>query len=266
MLANLNTPATNETTPAQWSQLLVEAVSKPGLLLAAYSAFHNYSIGNQVLALTQCRRRGIKPGPLATFPGWKEKNRHVRKGERALVLCMPVTCKSKGEAGDEETFTRFIYRPRWFVLSQTEGEDVEPSLPPTWEKARALAALNVTETPFELTDGNTQGYAKGRSVSVSPLAALAHKTFFHELGHVVLGHTLEGQTHDGEHTPRNLKEAEAESVALILCETLQLPGAEYCRGYVQNWLQGEAIPERSAQKIFHAADLIIRAGQLQSEH
>lgn len=254
------------TQAAQWSQLLAEAVSKPGLLLAAYSAFHQYSIGNQVLALVQCQQRGIQPGPLATFPGWKEKNRHVRKGERALVLCMPVTVKGKDETGDEQTFTRFIYRPRWFVLSQTEGQDVEPTLPPSWDKTRALVALNITETPFDLMNGNTQGYATGRSVSVSPLAALPHKTFFHELAHVTLGHTAEGQTHDGEHTPRNLREAEAEAVALILCETLQLPGADYCRGYIQNWLRGDVIPERSAQKIFHAADVILRAGHLSNTH
>jgi antirestriction protein ArdC len=261
MQSEITTTKTDGTTPAQWSRLLSEAVSKPGLLLAAYSAFHNYSIGNQVLALVQCQQRGIQPGPLATFPAWKDKGRHVRKGERALVLCMPVTVKGKDAVGDDETFTRFIYRPRWFVLSQTEGQDVEPSLPPTWEKSRALAALNVTETAFGLLDGNTQGYAKGRSVSISPLAALPHKTLFHELAHVMLGHTTEGQTHDGEHTPRSLKEAEAEAVALILCETLQLPSAEYCRGYIQDWLRGEVIPERSAQKIFHAADVIIRAGQ-----
>jgi hypothetical protein len=258
--SEITTTKTADTTPAQWSQLLVEAVRKPGLLLEAYSAFHNYSIGNQVLALTQCQRRGIKPGPLSTFPGWKEKNRYVRKGERALVLCMPVTVKAKDAAGDDETFTRFIYRPRWFVLTQTEGQDITPTLPPTWEKAKALAALNITETPFELLDGNTQGYAKGRSVSVSPIAALPHKTLFHEIGHVTLGHTLEGQTHDGEQTPRNLREVEAEAVALILCETLQLPGAEFCRGYIQDWLRGEVIPERSAQRIFHAADVIIKAG------
>lgn len=261
MQEQATTTATPNTTPAQWSQLLAEAVSKPGLLLAAYSAFHNYSIGNQILALVQCQQRGIQPGPLATFPGWKEKNRHVRKGERALVLCMPVTVKGKDEAGDEQSFTRFIYRPRWFVLSQTEGQDVAPTLPPSWDKTRALVALNITETPFDLLDGNTQGFAKGRSVSVSPVAALPHKTFFHELAHVTLGHTTKGQTHDGENTPRSLKEAEAEAVALILCETLQLPGADYCRGYIQDWLRGDVIPERSAQKIFHAADVILKAGQ-----
>lgn len=260
MQSQTTTTATPDTTTAQWSRLLAEAVTKPGLLLAAYSAFHQYSVGNQVLALVQCQQRGIQPGPLATFPGWKEKGRHVRKGEKALTLCMPVTVKGKDAAGDGETFTRFIYRNRWFVLSQTEGQDVEPTAPPAWDKSKALAALNITETPFELLDGNTQGYARGRSISVSPLAALPHKTRFHETAHVTLGHTVEGETHDGEHTPRSLREVEAESVALICCETLQLPGAEYARGYVQHWLQGETIPERSAQRIFHAADVILKAG------
>jgi antirestriction protein ArdC len=89
---------------------------------------------------------------------------------------------------------------------------------------------------------------------------LPHKTLFHELAHVTLGHTAEGPSHDGQHTPRSLKEAEAESVALILCEALQLSGADYARGYIQDWLRGAVMPERSAQKIFHAADLILKAG------
>ncbi len=105
-----------------------------------------------------------------------------------------------------------------------------------------------------------EGYAIGRSISVSPIAALPHKTRFHEIAHVTLGHTAEGETHDGEHTPRSLREVKAEAVALILCETLELPGADYCRGYIQNWLSGEEIPERSAQRIFHAADVLLRAG------
>ena len=37
-------------------------------------------------------------------------------------------------------------------------------------------------------------------------------------------------------------------------------GAMACRGYIQNWLAGATIPERSAQRIFAAADKILRAG------
>src|SRR5437868_11406753 len=109
------------TIPATFADLLSKAITKPGTVSKAYAAFHGYSIGNQILALMQCAERGITPGPIATFMGWKDKGRFVRKGERAIVLCMPVTCKRKSTDdqpvadGDAkpETFTRFVYRPNW---------------------------------------------------------------------------------------------------------------------------------------------------------
>ena len=57
-----------------------------------------------------------------------------------------------------------------------------------------------------------------------------------------------------------VSKSEAEAVALLCCESLGLPGAEYSRGYIQSWGQGQAFSERSAQRIFHAADQILRAG------
>jgi len=47
---------------------------------------------------------------------------------------------------------------------------------------------------------------------------------------------------------------------LLCLESLDMEGAEYCRGYIQNWLQGGVIPERSAQRIFSTADKILKAG------
>jgi hypothetical protein len=75
-----------------WQNILRDAITRPGSIHEAYSRFHNYSIGNQLLALFQCSARGIQPGPIATFMRWKELGRHVCKGEKALTLCMPVTC------------------------------------------------------------------------------------------------------------------------------------------------------------------------------
>lgn len=255
----------------KWSSLLVEAVNKPGLIMKAYSAFHSYSLGNQLLALVQCQMRGLQPGPINTFPKWRELGRHVKRGERALMLCMPITCKRRDETADEEakgegTFTSFVYKARWFALTQTEGQDLEPQVTPDWDAKRALAALAIDLIPFDSTDGNCQGFARKRQIAINPVAQLPHKTLFHELAHVVIGHTVEADFSDTEKTPRNLREVEAEAVALLCCESLGLDGADYCRGYLQNWLyQGigydaNAIPERSAQKIFRAADQIIRAG------
>jgi hypothetical protein len=39
-----------------------------------------------------------------------------------------------------------------------------------------------------------------------------------------------------------------------------MPGAEYCRGYIQNWLSGSTIAESSARRIFTAADKILKSG------
>ena len=55
-------------------------------------------------------------------------------------------------------------------------------------------------------------------------------------------------------SPRSLREVEAESVALLCCESLALEGADYARGYIQHWLSrgsgfnADAIPEMSAPK------------------
>ena len=257
----------------KWSALLVEAVNKPGLILEAYSAFHQYSIGNQLLALVQCHMRGIQPGPINTFPKWQALGRHVKRGERALILCMPTTRKRRNEesntddeAEGEHTYTSFVHRARWFVVSQTEGQEL-PAIPiPQWDVALALATLNIERIDFDSTDGNCQGFARRRQIAINPVAQLPHKTLFHEAAHVTLGHTAEGDCADGETTPRSLREVEAEAVALLCCESLGLAGADYCRGYIQNWLyrgvgfDAMAIPEKSAQKIFRAANQIIRAG------
>jgi hypothetical protein len=248
-----------------FADLLDRAVTEPGIVSRAYSAFHGYSIGNQLLALVQCLQRDIQPGPISTFIGWKDKGRYVRKGEKAITLCMPVTCKRKIEQAngseDEATFTRFVYRPHWFVLSQTDGQPLADSPIPDWAKGRALAALNVTEEPFTMLDGNCQGYARERTIAVSPVAAMPHKTTFHEVAHVLLGHTSEGEHADSDVTPRNLRECEAESVSLLCCAALDLPGVECCRGYIQAWWgQGNPIPERSAQRILKVADQILKAG------
>jgi antirestriction protein ArdC len=251
----------------KWSALLVEAVNKPGLIMQAYSAFHQYSVGNQLLALVQCQMRGLQPGPINTFPKWKELGRIVKRGERALMLCMPITRKRRDEDADEEqTFTSFIYRARWFVLTQTEGQQLEPSTIPEFDAERAIAALGIERVPFDHTDGNVQGFARKRQIAINPLAQLPYKTLFHEMAHVIL-HTSEGDFSDTETRPRSLCEVEAEAVALLCCESLGLDGANFCRGYIQNWLRrgvegnAEAIPEKSAQKIFRAADHILRAGR-----
>jgi hypothetical protein len=66
------------------------------------------------------------------------------------------------------------------------------------------------------------------------VAELPHKTRFHELAHVVLGHASEAEAGltDSEMTPRSLREVEAEAVALV-CWAMEIPGREATFGNLQ---------------------------------
>ena len=255
---------TDSKTVAAWSAMLIDAVTQPGIISTCYSTFHGYSIGNQMLAYTQCAARSIPIGPIATYKKWSELGRKVSKGQKAIALTMPVTISKTDDAGEKtgNVFQLFTLKNKWFVLSQTEGADYFNEVPmPAWDKVKALASLDIIEVGFALADGNCQGYATGKNIAINPVAAFPHKTRFHELAHVVLGHTLEGTMSDDERTPKDIREVEAESVAYILCSVLDLPGLIESRGYIQSWLSGAEISDKSAQKIFGVADKIFKAGQ-----
>jgi hypothetical protein len=102
-------------------------------------------------------------------------------------------------------------------------------------------------------------------IALNPLAVNPIKTTIHEMAHVLCGHTTEGRVTDSEITPRHVREAEAESVAFLVGSILGLENLSDCRGYIQGWLQGDSIPEKSAQKIFRVADQILKAGSNSAE-
>src|SRR5947208_7346181 len=112
--------------------------------------------------------------------------RTVRQERRTRAfLCMPITFKHKGaetEPGgldpDDAFTTAFVYKPRWFVLSQTDGQEFELPTLPTWNAETALKNINITQVPFIDTDGNSQGYSRGREIAINPVAQLPHKTIF----------------------------------------------------------------------------------------
>lgn len=256
---------TNSQELATWADLLYSAVHTPGKLLAAYTAFHNFSFGTALLALEQCLDRNIEPGPLNNYKGWQTLKRQVRKGEKGLSLWMPITYKKRiSDVGGtdrseetEETIGRcFVFRNYWFVLAQTEGEAACDQPIPGFDLDSALVSLKITRTRFDEMNGNVQGFARHREIAISPLAAIPFKATFHEMGHVILGHTESEKRIDLDQMDRNIREVEAESVALICCESLGLPGAEAARGYIQHWLKGEReIPNRSAAKLFNAGPM-----------
>jgi antirestriction protein ArdC len=209
-----------------WEALLHQAITTPGMIHEAYRQFHQYSLHNQLLAMAQCVQRGISPGPIATFKQWETLGRHVLRGQKALVLCVPITPKATESVDDELADAApaveparlfFTYRARWFVLSQTEGKPYESVNVPSWSEERALTSLSIRIVGFDHLDGNVQGYATPQGdIAINPVAALPHKTLSNELAHVLLQHAKD------KAVLRSLREVEAEGVALVCCEALGL--------------------------------------------
>lgn len=250
-----------------FADIIAQALTEPGIISKAYSAFHNFSLGNQILAAIQLGERGLPLSPIASFNSWKEKGRFVQKGQKAIKLFMPVTIKRKdtdeatGEKIEAGTFQTFMLKPNWFSLDQTEGAEFEPEVKtPAWDAEKAMQALDIEETHFDDLRGNCMGYATGRKIAINPMNPFKHKTRFHEIAHIVLGHTGAGDMTDGAEIPRDIREAEAEGVAYLLCTLLDLPGQAESRGYIQGWLAGAELPEKSARRIVGAADKIMKAG------
>jgi hypothetical protein len=57
-----------------------------------------------MLALIQREMRGIQPGPINTFPGWKALGRHVIQGQKAISL-VPITYKKRDEENQQAADT-----------------------------------------------------------------------------------------------------------------------------------------------------------------
>jgi antirestriction protein ArdC len=257
--------AQSQELKADFSQLLKDAVNTPGRMLEAYRAFYNYSFGNRLWLMQQLYQRGIPVGPVATYKKWTEKGRIVKRGEKALAILMPVTIdRNRGQEGADPSLF-MMYRPKncLFTVSQTDGpaDGETPAIElPKWNRKNAMASLGIEMVDFQHINGNVQGYASERKIAINPLAQLPAKTMFHEIAHIILGHTDVTQ-HDTAELPRNIMEVEAEGVALLCLESLGLPGSDYCRGYIQNWLgTGGQIEEKVAKRIMKAADQIIKAG------
>ena len=60
-------------------------------------------------------------------PYGKGKGRHVKRGEKAISLCMPIIKKQEIETAEgeikEDFLSGFMLRPHWFVISQTDGAE-----------------------------------------------------------------------------------------------------------------------------------------------
>ena len=214
--------------------------------------FHSYSFNNTILIQMQIPNASY----LAGYKTWETLERHVKKGERGIMILAPnqykrmkevevfdpITGKQKVDADgnpvtEQKEITYATFRPiAIFDISQTEGK-------PLPELAQELhgdiknygmildAVKNTTSVPitFESWEGSKKGYYNfveqriGIKEGMSELQTV--KTAIHELTHSVL-HTDKDKLKDAA-----TMEVEAESVAFgpVFCPEVRLRGRRYDR-------------------------------------
>jgi hypothetical protein len=258
---NTRKPA-EDSRELDWAKLIETALTVPGSVGNTYNRFYEYSFLNQMLLLMQ----GVQE-PVATYNRWLELGRQVKRGSKAYEIIRPITVKrTVVEDGEEvvKPFSRFKMVKCLFTVSQTEGEDLPPAQPRGWDLSVAEKALDIEQVQYASTDGNTQGYSVERKYAVNPVAVDPMHTAFHELAHIVLGHTTREKLGEYIHH-RGLFEFQAEAVAyLVMHELGRLDehAASHSRGYIQGWLSGSERPSDTAiQAVFKATDTILKAGR-----
>jgi antirestriction protein ArdC len=262
-----------KTTTAQidWRATLAEALNAPGSLGTTYTRFYNYSFLNQIRLMMQgtCE-------PVATYNGWVELGRQVRKGSKAKVVLAPIIVSRDakdangnvvigldGKPGKRQRLVGFRNSRTVFGYSDTDGDDLPSVELPGWDTRTALAVLKVDRVAFDMVDGNTQGFSfeddNGRHLAINPTAAYPAKTLLHELAHLTLGHCK-----DGDHTHRGVAEFEAEATAYLVAKELELIAwdAAESRAYIQGWLGRTEVTQDHIPRVFAAVTKILTAGRV----
>jgi antirestriction protein ArdC len=147
------------------------------------------------------------------FRQWKEVDRYVKKGAKAIHILVPRIMKKENDEGnEEERLAGFMARPV-FRIEDTEGETVEyekvelPNLP-LMEKAKEWG-ISVKAIPGNPT---YYGYFSSERKEIA-LASKEETVFFHELSHAA--HKRLVGTNKNQQWK---KEIVAELAAAVLCQ------------------------------------------------
>ncbi len=227
--------------------------------------FHNYSLGNLILAYYQMWERG-KEGVdlLASYKLWQKKGRQVRKGEKAIYVLAP---RFK-EIIDEET-GEVVEKKMWFSrvpvfdISQTDGEPLERDYTTNNfnfyfnEIVSRVENIKVNESDKELT----RGYTDGKEIWVSKHISDTRKicVLFHEMGHYYLHFGEDRKT-----LTKDVKELEAEAISYMVASACGIINNE-SSAYIREWAGSnahESIKGRG-QKLIDVAMKIINDLNLQ---
>lgn len=203
--------------------------------LRCASRFHRYSFRNLLLIASQ------RPGAthVAGYRAWKRFGRHVKKGERGILIIAPAPIKRRDSEDEESTEMRF--RAAYvFDVSQTEGEALPE--PPTFigdprgylERLHSFAERKAiaVEQAEHLFPPGTQGLSHGGRIQL--LSSLSPAEEFDVLAHELAHELLHQRSSEGRPS-KTIRETEAQAVACVVSDAVGLDGmtasADYILGY-----------------------------------
>ena len=233
--------------------------------LTKMSQFNQYSSRNLRLILAQ------KPDAsyLAPYNTWRKFDRHVKRGEKALSVIIPVTYVKKDQQGQPildkngrpETGMTFRLKPTTFDVSQTEGKEMPKAAEVKeqltdldyanlYRALMSIAKTNDVSVRFEEMAGETKGYyspaehqivLRSHDMNKSQLI----KTFIHETAHSELHHSNNPQR---EQLTRSNAELQAESVAYVVASYYGIDTSDYSFDYLAGWSKDkETLADLEAQ-------------------
>lgn len=226
--------------------------------------FHRYSYQNSLLIMLQRKNASLVAG----YRAWGEMGRHVKKGEKGIVILAPSFRSVKRQEADKadrpvtderdepvteaagKQLNRF-FPVHVFDVSQTDGKPVPELAPPLegeikdFRKVfRTLEELSPYPVRYAEIGDNIRGYCDYEKREIvlsdknSPLQTI--KTLVHELAHARLHHA-------GERTKTGSdREIEAEGVAFAVSHHLGLDVGSYSFDYIAGWSKDKELSQLKA--------------------
>lgn len=224
--------------------------------LTKMSQLNNYSSRNLRLILAQ----QPTASQVASFKQWKETfGRHVKKGEKALRIFVPITYIKKDENnqpildkdGKPEIGTTFRLKAAVFDVSQTDGKEMPKAVSDVkdqltdqdygnlYRTLMTIAKNNHVSVRFEELEESRKGYydTVNHQIVLNKVGmnkSQLIKTFLHETAHSELHHKDHPQK---DQLTRSTAELQAESVAYVVASYYGLDTSNYSFGYLASWSQ-----------------------------
>jgi hypothetical protein len=231
-------------------------------------SFYGYSFANTMLI--HCQRKNATQ--VASAKVWTTNKRSVKENAKPIKIWVPIFAKSKDD--DEKSKKPFFILGNVYDVSDTEGAVIPKIVHPLDGKTRRELYVALKEFTKEnkitlrenvdLGEINGVWQKHGNTISLSDKLspAMKVKTLAHELGHALMHNKVEISNEN-----KSICELQAESVAFLVCGSLDLDSSDYSIGYGAGFgsemgtLSEEAVRKRlvkNAKVVQSTASLISR--------